>query len=121
MYESGWKKKQTYCIAISESEAQDVTWRYTDEANTVIDRRKLLCREHWLSRLLLKLTEHLERGNSAQKRKIYMDRRIKEIVSFLWLPGTVKLGKEEDLKGRISGDTEWKIARGEIGEVESKK
>lgn len=121
MYETGWGKKQTYCIAISEYEVQDVTWRYTKEANVVIDRRKKLCREHWLSRLLLKLTNHLQRKLPAERKEVWMNRRIKEIVSFLWIPGESKQAKDEELRGRISGDTDWKLSRNEKPESESRK
>lgn len=120
MYETGWGKKETYCIALSETEVQDVTWRYTREPEKVIARREFLCRPSWLNSVLLKLTNSLQEKLSPEKRKFLIDRRIAEMVDFVWLPGFSKGVKEDELKGRVSGAVNWKLSRNEMPEVGSK-
>lgn len=53
MYENGWKKKLSYVIAFSVEEVQDVTWRYTQFYDTVLERRKNKCDEETLISLIM--------------------------------------------------------------------
>ncbi|RWS05480.1 peptide-N(4)-(N-acetyl-beta-glucosaminyl)asparagine amidase-like isoform X1 [Dinothrombium tinctorium] len=114
MYEHGWNKQLTYCLAFSCNEIQDVTWRYTSKYKEVMRRRAHQCREHWVSHLMLKVSEILQAGYSQEQKQKFMERRLNELVEFIWIPNQEKVVSENELKGRQSGSLLWRIQRGEV-------
>ena len=73
LYETGWGKQLTYCIAISRSEIQDVTWRYVSDPKAVLARRNL-CREAWLYQFILRVNQRLQRDERPERRVQLMER-----------------------------------------------
>lgn len=113
MYEAGWKKQISYCIAISDREMQDVTWNYTSNAKLILERRRKQCEENWLLNLVMFITRTLQNRLDPQIVREMNERRVKELVSYLWIPNQ----KQRDLKcnellGRQSGSLMWRVARG---------
>ena len=81
----------------------DVTRRYTRQWDEVISRR-VLCEEHWLE-------THLEQLNHALGNN--MEETRGEIELLKTLGGETRELKSGEEKGRITGEKEWKEARGE--------
>lgn len=120
MYEKGWQKKLTYIIAYSKDEVQDVTWRYTRDQKAVMKRRKT-CAEQSLIDLLQSLTD--QRQNSADysrvRREYVVKRKLLELADMLYIPNSRnKDSDEETYEGRTSGSLIWRLARGEITQVQ---
>ncbi|KAK0167928.1 hypothetical protein PV327_001780 [Microctonus hyperodae] len=125
LYEKGWKKKLSYIIAYSRDEIQDVTWRYTRMQEAVIKRRDI-CSENDLLMLIQRLND--ERQNSPRyseiRKRFVIKRRLMELAEFLQPPPGCKKpfddddGDDNKYGGRISGDTSWRLARGELSDVD---
>lgn len=117
LYEKGWKKKLTYVIAYSRDEIQDVTWRYTREQEAILKRRNKSTEEALLS-FMFQLNEKRQNSidYSVARKKFVTKRRLMEFVEFLQLPPGMKKPDDDndnEYGGRISGDADWRIARGE--------
>jgi peptide-N4-(N-acetyl-beta-glucosaminyl)asparagine amidase len=121
MYEQGWKKEITLCLAVGSYEIQDVTWAYTLSADTVIARRKSKCREEWLSSVILFVNHHLQLLLSPEKKNALRRRTVFELTNYLRLPGqrSTRALKENESQGRSSGSLQWRLARGESHQVVS--
>eukprot|EP00474_Spongospora_subterranea_P006233 CRZ06691.1 hypothetical protein [Spongospora subterranea] len=110
LYEAGWGKKLTYCIAFCSKEVRDVTRRYTTQYASDVLPRRSLCSEEWLERLL-----------SEFNAGINMTEADRQIVKISWeqesafLLGDFTKEKVGDLPGRESGSLAWRRARGEVG------
>ncbi|XP_018306019.1 peptide-N(4)-(N-acetyl-beta-glucosaminyl)asparagine amidase [Mycetomoellerius zeteki] len=122
MYEKGWQKKLTYIISYSRDEVQDVTWRYTRDQEAVMKRRRT-CAEQSLIHLLQSLT--YQRQNSANyssaRREYVVKRKLLELADMLYIPNSQKDFDEEVYEGRTSGSLMWRLARGEIMQVDTEK
>ena len=117
VYEVGWNKSLSYCIAVSKYEIQDVTWRYTlKEPQKLFNRRKD-CQESWLTFFVLKMNVELQKSLTADQRRQLAIRSVTELVQFLWTPWKETNLSEKDLQGRQSGSQAWKRARNEIGNL----
>ena len=51
-YESGWKKKETWVIAVGEGQAADVTPKYTQHLDECIQRRSRMCSEDLFKKII---------------------------------------------------------------------
>ncbi|XP_012235870.2 peptide-N(4)-(N-acetyl-beta-glucosaminyl)asparagine amidase [Linepithema humile] len=122
MYEKGWQKKFTYIIAFSKDEVQDVTWRYTRDQEAVMKRRKI-CTEDSLMQLLQSLNE--KRQNSVDysraRREYVIKRNLLELADMLYIPNSQNQDSDETYEGRTSGSLAWRLARGEITQVNKEK
>lgn len=113
MYEAGWNKQISFCIAISDREIQDVTWNYTLHPREVLERRQYSCDEKWLLNTIMFITRTLQNKLDPQIVREMNERRINELVGYLWLPNQKKRElKSNELLGRQSGSLMWRVARG---------
>lgn len=110
LYEAGWGKKLTYCVAFSAEEVVDVTWRYTANPEDVRTRRTL-CSEDWLQHVIKRLNGRQQSGVSAQRRSVLEQRALAEVVEFLSVKSA---GSDVRGQGRTSGSLQWRLARGEV-------
>ncbi|XP_068751689.1 peptide-N(4)-(N-acetyl-beta-glucosaminyl)asparagine amidase-like [Montipora capricornis] len=108
IYEAGWGKKLSYIIAFSHEQVLDVTWRYSAKHDEVRKARTLVS-EDWLEKALATLTEERQINLSEERRKVLMERQVKELVEFF----TIKTVRDGELQGRVSGDLAWRLLRGE--------
>lgn len=120
IYEKGWQKKLTYVIAYSKDEVQDVTWRYTRDQEAVMKRRKL-CTEQNLMHLLQSLTHQRQNstGYSRTRTEYVVKRGLLELADMLYIPNSRNKDSDEEVyEGRTSGSLMWRLARGEITQVQ---
>jgi len=110
IYEKGWGKKLSYILAYSNEEVQDVTWRYTENSQDILERRTL-CTEYELLNVILSLSQQRQNNLSISRRKYLAKRRLKECIEFLFQPKGIG---GENYGGRTSGSLIWRLARGEI-------
>lgn len=117
LYETGWGKKLTYIIAVSNDDIQDVTPRYTKDMGKILPRRRDVD-EAWLASSIIKLRKEMQRNLAENRRTELFQRWAREIAEFLKTKsdGDVKPG--EDV-GRESGSLAWRLARQETGSVNS--
>ena len=115
VYEVGWGKKLTFCIAFSIHEVQDVTWRYSQDHSSLKQRRAHICREQWVNDLLLKVSKNLQLSLFEDQIQELQKRRLRELVEFIRMPNQKSLLKEEEQQGRNSGSIMWRLSRGETG------
>ncbi|CAN8077350.1 unnamed protein product [Agarophyton chilense] len=111
LYEKGWGKKLNYCIATGVDVVLDVTRRYTEDFETLKERRTL-ANENLLQQGLFSL--HLESiaRQSGSERQDAEARYAKEVRE---LNSARKEDAEADLPGRQSGSAAWVQSRGEDG------
>ena len=117
VYEKGWGKKLSYCIATSKDEVQDVTSRYTlavtEDEKVVLKARRREVGEDWLTKTLLKVSGEYQANYNDTEKKRLTERRLMELIEFMSPPNRA-LAKEE-LVGRQTGSLEWRLGRGELG------
>lgn len=110
LYEAGWGKKLNYILAFSETHVADVTQRYTRNWNEVSARRNLI-EESFLSQQLANFNEIIASQLPVECLPALFERTSLEREELAHPIPTNANG----LEGRISGATDWKIARGEMG------
>merc|ERR1719271_528929 len=126
VYEQGWGKKLTYCLAFARDNVVDVTQRYSKKFNEVLTRRTQFS-EQQLERVMSALNEFaLERGlanlpsdvTDARRStlKLRADAEVKEFAE-TW----ANTPKTDEQIGRTSGDKEWREQRGELGATSEAK
>lgn len=131
VYEHGWKKQLTFCIAFGKDHIEDVTWRYVQRFSATIDRRNIdekafgqlirLLNE----RLQSRLAQHQEKQKKIVRRYSFRSllvstavrgvrcSRMEDLLSMIVEKTTAN---ENELHGRQSGSTAWKLSRHEIDE-----
>ena len=117
VYEKGWGKKLSYCIATSKDEVQDVSSRYsaatTEIEKAALKSRRNEVREDWLTKTLVSLSEQYQNNYDENEKKRLRERRLIEVIELMSPPKREVTG--EELKGRQTGSLEWRISRGECG------
>eukprot|EP01080_Neovahlkampfia_damariscottae_P001488 gene1488-12105_t len=111
MYEAGWGKKLSYVIGFSPDGVIDVTKRYTQKFDEVMERR-IEVSEDWLKKSLQIINYQLSIFMIPDKLRIVEKRNKQEEDDFL----KNQIINTDELEGRISGSKEWKESRGETGE-----
>lgn len=108
LYEDGWGKKLTYCLAVSNVEVLDVTKRYVIDPYFYKTRRTLV-NEEWLDDHLKTKREQLWEM-SGQPLSELKDRFEKEIAQIC-----DRHDQQEKFLPRQSGSLEWRLSRMEMG------
>ncbi|XP_052841030.1 peptide-N(4)-(N-acetyl-beta-glucosaminyl)asparagine amidase isoform X2 [Drosophila gunungcola] len=108
MYQHGWKRHIDYVLAYSRDDIQDVTWRYTNDHQRILQLRKL-CSEKELVQTLEAIRTK-RRGNCTAERRLFLGQRSMLEVIGLTLE---RKPTENELKGRSSGSLSWRQSRGE--------
>lgn len=110
LYEAGWGKKLNYVFAFTATHIIDVTKRYTRKWDEVLTRRTHI-NEAFLQSQISAFNEQIA-GNLDPVHLVTLFERLGSERTELDTP--VPAGTQ-GLEGRISGNLEWKIARGEAG------
>lgn len=121
VYEQGWGKQLTYCLAFGRDNVVDVTKRYTKKYTEVLTRRGQFP-EDALKRVMSALDEFaLGHGvakfdaSTAEARRAALGQRAgKEQKEFADSTAASELKAGEQV-GRTSGDKDWREQRGELG------
>lgn len=122
LYEAGWGKQLSYCIAIGRAGVHDVTRRYSANWSEIKRRRHLP--EGWVRQYLAETTKRLRRKMTEEERAMVRSRDSRDEASMLALhSGTSndvrKQGKKDEfLPGRTTGSAAWISSRGEGGRLE---
>ncbi|CAF0975287.1 unnamed protein product [Rotaria sordida] len=111
IYEKGWKKSLSYCIAFAKDHIEDVTWRYVTHFKQTIQTRNI--NEYIFAKIISQINRKIQSQLNQQDKNKIISNRIKDLVSML---NEEKLTKESELHGRQSGSLTWKLARGETDE-----
>lgn len=110
LYEAGWGKKLNYVLAFTPTHIYDVTKRYTRKWDEVVSRRTLV-NEAFLESRLSAFNEQIA-ANLDPIKLVTLFERLETERSEMETPVAADI---QGLEGRISGNLEWKIARGEAG------
>lgn len=110
LYEAGWGKKLTYVLAFTPTHVFDVTKRYTRKWDEVLTRRNLID-ENFLQMQIAAFNEQIA-ANLDPIKLVTLFERLESERAELETPIPTET---QGLEGRISGNLEWKIARGEAG------
>jgi len=120
VYEQGWGKKLTYCIAFGRDNVRDVTRRYSRKFSEVLTRRTQ-CSEQQLTQVCSAIDEFASergcsklQGESATNRRTLLAHRSEEESKQLTEGAQTEVKAEEQV-GRTSGDKSWRESRGELG------
>ncbi|EDW58746.1 peptide-N(4)-(N-acetyl-beta-glucosaminyl)asparagine amidase [Drosophila virilis] len=108
MYQHGWKRKIDYIFAYSRDDAQDVTWRYTNNHRQILQLRRL-CSEKELIETLNVIRAKRQQYSSAERKKFLSQRYMCEVLAMT----VERKPTESELKGRSSGSLSWRQSRGE--------
>lgn len=99
-YEKGWGKKLKWIVAFGDGECVDVTRRYTENIDEVVQRRQTELNESWVQTYLSFKNKQLMSRLSEEERQCVLDIQRRDAESM----GMPKDIKPEELRGRISGN-----------------
>ncbi|EDW08409.1 peptide-N(4)-(N-acetyl-beta-glucosaminyl)asparagine amidase [Drosophila mojavensis] len=108
MYQHGWKRNIDYIFGYSRDDAQDVTWRYTNNHQQILKQRKL-CSEKELIAALNVIRAKRQQFASEERKKFLSQRNLCEVIEMT----VERTPTESELKGRSSGSLSWRQSRGE--------
>jgi peptide-N4-(N-acetyl-beta-glucosaminyl)asparagine amidase len=108
VYEKGWKKNLSFCIAFAYDHIQDVTWRYVTDFKQTKQRRNI--NEKDFANIIHRINQKIQSQINQQEKTKIISRQIEDIVSML---REQNVTKESESQGRQSGSLAWKLSRGE--------
>ncbi|XP_023176517.2 peptide-N(4)-(N-acetyl-beta-glucosaminyl)asparagine amidase isoform X2 [Drosophila hydei] len=108
MYQHGWKRNIDYVFGYSRDDAQDVTWRYTNNHQQILQQRRL-CSEKELIEALNVIRAKRQQFTSEERKKFLSQRNMCEVIEMT----VERTPTESELKGRSSGSLSWRQSRGE--------
>ena len=108
VYEKGWKKNLTFCIAFASDHVQDVTWRYVTNFKETKRRRNI--NENEFAKTIHQINRKIQSQLDQEDRKKVISRQIEDLASMLTEQNATK---ESELHGRQSGSLAWKLSRRE--------
>ncbi|UJR10898.1 hypothetical protein I4U23_015086 [Adineta vaga] len=108
VYEKGWKKELTFCIAFAKDHVIDVTWRYVTNFKQTVQKRNI--NEKNFARIIQRINRKLQSTLNREEKLKIISNQIKDLVSMLQ---EAKSTKESELHGRQSGSLTWKLSRKE--------
>ncbi|XP_053676880.1 peptide-N(4)-(N-acetyl-beta-glucosaminyl)asparagine amidase [Anopheles nili] len=115
MYEHGWRKEITHVFAFSRDDVQDVSWRYSNDHQKLLQRRQQRgsCTERALYDAIGKLrTKRRNFSKCTAERQAFLRKRtVDECLELLSNSRRVPTAAERE--GRSSGSLEWRLQRGE--------
>jgi peptide-N4-(N-acetyl-beta-glucosaminyl)asparagine amidase len=141
VYEQGWKKKLSYIFSVGFDEVLDVSCRYTKDFETwneMLSRRTLL-QESMLKEIVSSFNQfqhnlvcRYHKNDSLQHYKqrfgVFRESEVAFLLKKTISPsndqgsaqGTVSaVLQETEMQGRTTGSIEWRLARGELGDIAS--
>lgn len=110
MYQHGWRRSLDYVLAYSARDVQDVTARYCDLPVGELCAKRTRCAETELQTAIVRLQRKRLASCSATQRR-HVQRRLLLELADLMTPA--KLRNDKERAGRVSGDSMWKVSRGE--------
>lgn len=110
-YVIGWGKKMSYCLAFSSEGAQDVTRRYVRKDDQKVPRSK--GPEEMLKRAIRDINDRCRAPQDVER--LCAEDEAEEVELASYIAGPTPTAPEEE-QPRESGSTEWKEARGEMGQ-----
>ncbi|KAG0591730.1 hypothetical protein M758_1G222400 [Ceratodon purpureus] len=114
LYESGWKKRLSYVIALANDGAYDVTRRYTRKWSEVLTRRTEVT-EAVVQEVVFALTARARLSRPAHELEVLRIRDNQEREELL--AGLAEEESASALPGRQSGSQQWRMLRGEVGSM----
>ena len=123
MYEAGWGKKLNYVLAIGMDHCADVTWRYTRQGH--LDefqaRRREITSSEVAGESIVQQTCQRLMANLKPKEREEVQKRLAQEAKELSHCRQFHEWTKEYGQGRISGSLEWRLARQEAGDNDSKE
>jgi len=79
MYQHGWKRHIDYVLAYSRDDIQDVTWRYTNDHQKILQLRKL-CTEKEMVQALVEIRTKRRRNCTAERKILLGQLNMREVI-----------------------------------------
>lgn len=116
MYEAGWGKKLNYVVAFAADHCIDVTWRYTRQAQDVLNRRRqYTSSETACDAIIQQACQRLVGGINNTKARKDLEQRLGREMAQLNRSRDTTTWDNVYAQGRLSGSLEWKQTRAETG------
>lgn len=109
LYEQGWGKKMSICVALSVDGVKDVSRRYIRDKHKALPRDRIENMDLIITTLLLTGERRKVLNNEGRERLLEEDKKEEEELRSYVVDSTQKVGP------RQTGSAEWTASRGEDG------
>ncbi|POM77995.1 Peptide-N(4)-(N-acetyl-beta-glucosaminyl)asparagine amidase, partial [Phytophthora palmivora] len=113
-YEVGWGKKLSYIFSFAHDEVVDTARRYTQNWAEMLVRRQDVS-EKWLEMTIRQINHSLRERHTSERVALLTARAQSECEELL----RGRSVQKSEIKGRVSGSTEWRSQRSEDGNHKS--